>query len=94
MPHQKVSENDCVGIRTSKYKYFRHARIPTQNIHLFDLVNDVFENDNINDKFPDIVKNFETILSGFPESDFIDTEDKITEEDEKISDELKKLGYI
>ena len=70
MPHQKVSENDCVGIRTSKYKYFRHARIPTQNIHLFDLVNDVFENDNINDKFPDIVKNFETILSDFPESDF------------------------
>ena len=94
MPHQKVSENDCVGIRTSKYKYFRHARIPTQNIHLFDLVNDVFENNNINDKFPDIVKNFEMTLSGFPESDFSDTEDKTTDDDLKISNELKKLGYI
>ena len=43
---------------------------------------------------PDIVKNFEMTLSGFPESDFSDTEDKTTDDDLKISNELKKLGYI
>jgi arylsulfatase A-like enzyme len=94
MPHEKLSEDDCVGVRTSKYKYFRHARIPTQNVHLFDIINDTFENNNINDEFPDIVKNFENILSGFPESNFENSNNNNTEEDQKISNELKKLGYI
>ena len=49
---------------------------------------------NINDEFPDIVKNFENILSSFPESDFENSNNKNTEEDQKISNELKKLGYI
>ena len=47
MPYQKQSNSDMIGIRTDKYKYFRFARNPDENVHLYDLKNDPFENINI-----------------------------------------------
>jgi len=47
MPHQKLSPLDMVGLRTSKYKYFRATRNPKENVNLYDLSNDPYENNNI-----------------------------------------------
>ncbi|MEC7712374.1 MAG: sulfatase-like hydrolase/transferase, partial [Thermoproteota archaeon] len=47
MPHHKLSPSDMVGLRTSKHKYFRAARDPKENVNLYDLKNDPYENDNI-----------------------------------------------
>ena len=40
MPHEDLTDDDAVGVRTSQFKYFRHARNSGKNIHLFDLKND------------------------------------------------------
>ena len=37
MPYLKLSTSDMVGLRTSKYKYFRAARDPKENVNLYDL---------------------------------------------------------
>ena len=45
MPYQKPSPLDRIGLRTSKYKYFRAANNANKNINLYDLKNDPQEND-------------------------------------------------
>ena len=39
--------NDVIGIRTSKFKYFRDSESQNERIHLFDLSNDYYEEHNI-----------------------------------------------
>ena len=79
MPYEELSPLDSVGIRTSKYKYFRAARNPKKNVNLYDLTNDPYENK--------ILKLQKDNLSEHKE--------KISEEEtEMISSELKKLGYF
>ena len=63
MPYQAMSPDDTVGIRTSKYKYFRHARDSKEIINLYDLQKDPQENHNIAKQHSDIVKEMEQILS-------------------------------
>lgn len=53
---------DVIGVRTSKYKYFRDNRDSTKRVHIYDLENDPFEDKNIADKRPDIVTKMEMIL--------------------------------
>jgi len=86
----------CVGLRTSRYKYFRSLKDANEKIHLFDLNIDPFEENNIASKSPEIVKKMEKTLSQI--------RDKLTkefkkpsmtdEEIKKVEEELKKLGYI
>lgn len=86
---------NVVGVRTSKYKYFRSRNDPKQDQTLFDLQNDPQEENNISNSHPEIVKEMEKILD-----DFINFKDKpkfnemSQEEMDKIKDELMKLGYI
>ena len=47
-----MDKRDCLGIRTDKYKYFRFARNADENVHLYDLENDPFENTNIAEGSP------------------------------------------
>jgi len=94
MPHEDLTDGDAVGVRTSHFKYFRHARNSGKNIHLFDLKNDPFENENIFYDFPDVVKKMEEIISNYPDNTKKITSPKFSAEEQKIAKELKKLGYM
>ena len=93
-PYEKESEQDMVGIRTNKYKFFRHARNAEKNVHLYDLENDPYENNNIFEIESDLVKKMEKILKRMQENIVEVNNDISEEEEEKISEELKKLGYL
>ena len=92
IPHEKLSDNDQVGIRTSKYKYFRHARNPLLKIHLYDLIQDTLENKNIYQENSEKIHEMEEIIAEF--SNFIDDVVIDDEEESKIREELKRLGYL
>jgi arylsulfatase A-like enzyme len=92
IPHEKLSDNDQVGIRTSKYKYFRHARNPSLNVHLYDLTKDTLENKNIYQENPEKIYEMEEIITKF--SNFTDDNVLDDEEEAKIREELKRLGYL
>ena len=42
--------NDVIGIRTSKFKYFRDKKIPDKNVNLYNLEDDPHENNNLKDE--------------------------------------------
>ena len=95
MPYQKLSSSDMVGIRTDEYKYFRFARNPNENVHLYNLKDDPYENENIAKKNKELILQFEEKISEFEKNDLSDEEDDISEEEKKrISSELKRLGYM
>ena len=98
IPHEKLSDNDQVGIRTSKYKYFRHARNPSLNIHLYDLNQDTLENKNTYKENPEKIHEMEEIIdeySNFINNEILNDEEILNPEEEaKIREELKKLGYL
>jgi arylsulfatase A-like enzyme len=97
IPHEKLSDNDQVGIRTSKYKYFRHARNSSLNIHLYDLTLDTLENKNIYQENLEKIHEMEKFMdkfSNFTTDEVTDNDVADTEEEAKIREELKKLGYL
>ena len=44
-----------IGIRTDKYKYFRNRYDSSKNVHLYDLENDTYEDNNIADKDKEVM---------------------------------------
>ena len=65
-----------------------------KNVHLYDLDNDPYENNNISKDNPAIIEKMENLINDM-RRDEIRLDDMITEEEEKkISEELKKLGYM
>ncbi len=84
--------NESIGLRTSKYKYFRDYDEPTKRVHLYDLKNDPFEDDNIAEKNPSIINELEEIIKNMQNSNKIIPNNN-SNDSEKIEDELKKLGY-
>ena len=94
IPYVEKSIDDKVGIRTSKYKYFRHARDSSENVNLYDLMRDPQENSNIASKNPEIVKEMELVLEELTKNETIESMDDIDDKRlEKIQDELRLLGY-
>jgi len=92
--HAEITLDDKVGIRTSKYKYFRPTTTKDQELNLYDLENDPQENINIAEDNPEIVTSMEKILEEMTKDLDVD-EEKLTEEEEKIVEaQLKDLGYI
>ena len=69
-----------IGLRTSKWKYYRSLDDSTKDISLYDLENDPNEINNIHESYPDIVKNLEKILSDMRKNaitlDDVDPEEK------------------
>ncbi len=63
IPYQVLSPQDMVGIRTSKYKYFRGSRDSNYNVNLYNLQIDPLEINNIARNNPQLIKEFETILN-------------------------------
>ena len=95
MPYQKLSPSDMVGLRTSKYKYFRAARDPKENVNLYDLKNDPYENDNIAETNKELVTQFEKKILQLEKDNLPEYEEKISEKElQRISNELKRLGYM
>ena len=91
-----------IGIRTDKYKYFRNRYDSSKNVHLYDLKNDTYEDDNIADRNKKIVEEMEGILkkiiNGFSLEKGCSLEDIYddlgTEETGMVEKELKKMGYV
>ena len=90
-----------IGIRTDKYKYFRNRYDSSKNVHLYDLENDPYEDDNIADKDKKVVEAMEDILksiiNGFSlekgcRLEYVD-ENLGTKETNMVEKELKKMGY-
>ena len=95
MPYQKLSTSDMVGIRNNEYKYFRFARNLNENVHLYDLKQDPYENNNIADENKELILEFEKKIIEFEENDLSNDDDDLSEEElTKISGQLKKLGYM
>ena len=94
MPYQKQSSSDMIGIRTDKYKYFRFARNPDENVHLYDLENDPFENTNIAEGNEKLISEFETKISEIEKNEVSNDDELSEEEQNRISNELKRLGYM
>lgn len=90
-PLLTYESKDSVGIRTSRYKFFRDKNNPQERIHLYDLENDPFENNNIFDKNKTLVEKFENQLSNMFNNEYYLPEN---EKSELIEKELKKLGYV
>jgi len=94
IPYDEKSIHDKVGIRTSQYKYFRHARDSTNNVNLYNLQQDPFENKNIANENQDVIKHMEDILTELTENSTIETIDNMDDKRlKKIQDELRLLGY-
>ena len=89
----EIVTNDVIGIRTSNYKYFRDIDNPKNRIHLFNLKEDPFEDENIAAKSPEIVDKHEDILQKMIKDSPEITEEINEEETKKIEEELRKLGY-
>ena len=89
-----IDTNDVIGVRTSEFKYFRDTKNKNNNVHLYNLKNDPFEDENISSKNPDTIIKLENILQNILESS-PNTEHKINEDNaENIEEELRKLGYV
>ena len=95
MPFQKLSLSDMVGLRTSKYKYFRAACNPKENVNLYDLKNDPYENNNIAETNKKLVTQFEKKILQLEKDNLSEYEEEISEQEmQRISNELKRLGYM
>ena len=91
----KSLTSNTIGIRTSKYKYFRDRTESTKNIHLFDLIKDPLEEINIATSNTNLVNELEDELLNINNNgNFEFKKELTTNENELIEKELKKLGYI
>ena len=89
------NERDSVGIRTSNYKYFRSTYNVKDSVHLYDLKNDPYENNNIAETNKKLVTQFEKLLLEMQENGFSEhVHEENTEELKEVEYELKKLGYV
>ena len=92
----KMETENVVGLRTSKYKYFRDRYFPNKKIHLYDLDNDPLEENNIASKNPSIIENFEIqLMQYFGEKGFVCDEKEVFNvvEEEEAKKVLSEMGY-
>ena len=82
---EKPDKRDLKGIRTEDYKYFRSQYNENENVHLYDLKKDPYENENIADTNKELILQFE-------KNDLSNDEDELSEEE--VENELKKMGYV
>jgi len=94
-------EEGGYGIRTSKYKFFRRVPDNDKRLHLYDLKKDPLEENNIANSRPELVEEMEELIlkiKGASSKENNLENEKLNEtseeEDKKIRDELKKMGYI
>ena len=93
---EKDESCSVIGVRTSKYKYFKGRDKTRKRVFLFDLENDPLEEKNIKEENPEIIEKMEVILEDFDKKSLpVEEQEELTnEETKKIEKELRKLGYI
>ena len=81
---------------TINYKYFRASRNSKENVNLYDLKNDPLENNNIAKDNPELIEDMEKKLSEIISSTSNNYEQNNIgdDEEERIRNELTKLGYM
>ena len=93
-PYEKESPLDKIGMRTNKHKYFRNSKNSKKDIHLYDLEDDPYENNDISKNNVPLIEKMEKLLHDM-QNDTLELDNTLSkEEEEKISKELRKLGYI
>jgi len=94
----KSPDSNVIGIRTSKFKYFRDRNVHEKNIHLFDLINDPLEENNVANENKEKIEEFENKLKDINDKlDFNIKEisDEIgIDEAKEIEEKLRQAGYI
>lgn len=87
---------NVIGVRTSKYKYFRIRDESAKNVHLYDLESDPLEENNIVKTSSEIAEKMEGMLIQIQKNskETIEFEEMSDEEAKNVEDELKKLGYL
>tara|TARA_Y100000996_G_scaffold383365_1_gene339257 strand:+ start:241 stop:1629 length:1389 start_codon:yes stop_codon:yes gene_type:complete len=93
-PMIDMKSNDVIGIRTSKFKYFRDKDSKTNRVHLFNLSKDPNEENNIAESNTAIVSEMESLLDEILEHNHkleIKNNDLTSNE---IENELRKMGYV
>ena len=100
-PGVVIETNNVIGIRTDKYKYFRNRNDANLDIHLFDLENDPFEDDNIAKESKEIVESMECklqeITNGYSLDDVSyddETNKQETTEVTNVKQIFKDMGYV
>jgi len=94
IPHEKITNEDKIGLRTSKFKYFRTIE-DSKTFFLYDLENDPNENNNIASDNPKIIGEMESELQKLLQNKKLETEINESKNDkEKTREQLKKMGYI
>ena len=95
IPAMNRKLGDAIGIRTSKYKYYRSREDPKKNIHMFNLITDSNEENNIANENPELIKMFEKTINDIRsnQSPSKNTEKMSSEKIEKAKQILKELGY-
>ena len=84
-----------IGIRTSKYKYWRKRNNPSKDVTLYDLINDPLEEKNIAFENNLVVKQMEALLQNLKKDSIEIKPEQFSKDQEKmVEDELKRLGYI
>ena len=84
-----------IGVRTTDYKYLRSRKNVNKDVSLFDIRIDPLEKNNIASQNPDLIQKLEKILSQFITNNKNNDNSTLSDsDDEQISKELKKLGYI
>ena len=85
-----------IGLRTSKWKYYRSLDDSTKDISLYDLENDPNEEKNIAKDNPKVVSTMEEYLTKWKnKSDKTNSNKELSKDEiEKAKDILLKLGYI
>ena len=95
IPDLNHERGNAIGIRTSKYKYYRSREDPKKNIHMFNLITDSNEENNIANENPELIKMFEKTINDIRsnQSPSKNTEKMSNEKIEKAKQILKELGY-
>jgi len=95
----KSKTTDVIGIRYLGYKYFRNRINPNEMVGLYDLKIDPLEENNLAEQYPDKVTEMEKLLAKIrlnasknieKEADSLRNFD----EEKRVEEELKKLGYV
>jgi len=88
-------DGKVIGIRTSKYKYWRKRNNPSKDVTLYDLINDPLEEKNIAFENNLVVKQMEALLQNLKKDSIEIKPEQFSKDQEKmVEDELKRLGYI
>ena len=96
-PGVEIETNNVIGIRTDKYKYFRNRYSKNLDVHLFDLENDPFEDENIAKKSKNLVEIMEKKLNEITNGFSLEGNDKMdkqsTREIKNVRQMFKDMGY-